>query len=681
MENMLCVYCIYDPDGVADEYIFHQLDSLLPHVAHFAIVCNGQMEPRYLERLRNYTPDVFVRENTGYDGTAYRDTLLDFLGMERVLRFDSLLLMNDTCYGPLFPLSAVFREMDGRDLDFWGITAQAEVEVVSRTAGKSHVARHIQGYFLVANHRLLHSGDFRLFWEQLPPITTHEDAVLHFEMGFTDQFAARGYRWGTYVDALHFCTEDHVSTFPNFIYHDFDVLVQGGKSPFVKKRHFAFNLSDIFFYSYGENPRKTLEYIRRHTAYDENLILNNLIRCGNLADLYRTLHLDYILPSRAANAPNALAGKQVLAAVYISRPELVSHLMEYLRGLPAGVDLWAIPATAALGAELEHRFQQHGISGRITPPANSPWRALLECCGGAAARYDLFCFAPDTDGAPEEAAAYPVYPHVSRSLANMVFENTLKSGAFVENVAACFAENPKLGFLGVPRPYFGHYYKDYVDAWAGHYGAVEQLAGQLGLQCRLTPDKQPVSVLPAFWCRPAALAAIFAHRFAAGALADENVQAALARLLPYAAQHAGYYSGVVMSDGDAALQAVNLEYMATSPLCAPQGHFYAQTRFANEFEILQFCRRYPKIYIYGAGACARHSFRFAMAEMQTFLGFVVSDGRGGQEKPYGCPVWELSNVLPGADVGMLVGMNWLNQLEAAPLLREKGFENLLFVRE
>ena len=41
--------------------------------------------------------------------------------------YDEVLLVNQTCYGPVFPFSELFGEMEKRDCDFWGVSAHAEM--------------------------------------------------------------------------------------------------------------------------------------------------------------------------------------------------------------------------------------------------------------------------------------------------------------------------------------------------------------------------------------------------------------------------------------------------------------------------------------------------------------------------------------------------------------------------
>ncbi|MEG0370159.1 MAG: rhamnan synthesis F family protein, partial [Hungatella sp.] len=216
----LGIFVFYDQDGIVGNYVYYLLDEISQWVHHLVIVCNGKLSAEGSERFHQYTEDVFVRENSGYDGTAYKEVILNLYGIDKVREFDELLLFNDSCYAPMYPFEAVFDKMESDDIDFWGIT---EYESVS-----NHIAKHIQAYFICIHSRMLHSPEFREFWNTMEPIYEYEDAVRHFEIKFTTYFSENGYHWRTLIGES-----------PYILYYDGYEMMKYHHCPFVKRKNYT----------------------------------------------------------------------------------------------------------------------------------------------------------------------------------------------------------------------------------------------------------------------------------------------------------------------------------------------------------------------------------------------------------------------------------------------------------
>ena len=87
---------------------------------------NGPLSRDSEIKLQRVVDDVVLRPNVGFDVSAYKEGLerIDYNGEGL---YDEVLLVNHTCYGPVFPFSELFEEMEGRDCDFWGVSAHAEM--------------------------------------------------------------------------------------------------------------------------------------------------------------------------------------------------------------------------------------------------------------------------------------------------------------------------------------------------------------------------------------------------------------------------------------------------------------------------------------------------------------------------------------------------------------------------
>ena len=109
---------------ILDDYIIFMLREVRRFTSRLIVTINGSLSQGELNKIIDVTDTVIQRANKGYDCGAYKDTIENCIGWEEILKYDELLLMNDSCFGPLYDLNELFESMKSRNLDFWGITEQ-----------------------------------------------------------------------------------------------------------------------------------------------------------------------------------------------------------------------------------------------------------------------------------------------------------------------------------------------------------------------------------------------------------------------------------------------------------------------------------------------------------------------------------------------------------------------------
>src|SRR5262245_30471406 len=100
--NRCAIVFFYDPEGIVDEYMHYLVASLRPLCSYILFVANGAIRIADEERLRGVTDDILCRPNEGFDAWAYKAGL-ERIGRQMLAAFDETLLLNHTCYGPIFP--------------------------------------------------------------------------------------------------------------------------------------------------------------------------------------------------------------------------------------------------------------------------------------------------------------------------------------------------------------------------------------------------------------------------------------------------------------------------------------------------------------------------------------------------------------------------------------------------
>lgn len=106
--NRLIVY-FWDADGIVDNYVIHALTSLHDYASKIVVVVNGHVNEDGLNKLRSVSNTLILRDNYGLDAWAYK-AAFEQLGYEYIASFDEVLVTNFTLYGPVIPLSDMFKK-------------------------------------------------------------------------------------------------------------------------------------------------------------------------------------------------------------------------------------------------------------------------------------------------------------------------------------------------------------------------------------------------------------------------------------------------------------------------------------------------------------------------------------------------------------------------------------------
>lgn len=123
------VFVIYDKQGIVDEYCIHIIRELKSVCDDVVVVCNGTITNGSMAALQKETSRIFIRENKGYDALAYKYGIETAIGWNALESYDELLLLNDSFYGPFWPLTDIVEDMEKRKVDFWGLTGQVPMKI------------------------------------------------------------------------------------------------------------------------------------------------------------------------------------------------------------------------------------------------------------------------------------------------------------------------------------------------------------------------------------------------------------------------------------------------------------------------------------------------------------------------------------------------------------------------
>ena len=167
---------------------------------------------------------LITRPNFGFDFASWSVALKSTVLNDPNLHPSQIILVNNSMYGPLFPLAPILDELAGRG-DIFGFTASREF------------SPHLQSYFLGFNQKTIESPEFRTFWTRRFGGVSKWSTIFRLELTWERFFVRRGFVSAVFVED----TRNFYRNPLTFLWKD---LVSAG-FPLVKKSLFTYNYDSI----------------------------------------------------------------------------------------------------------------------------------------------------------------------------------------------------------------------------------------------------------------------------------------------------------------------------------------------------------------------------------------------------------------------------------------------------
>lgn len=289
----VAVFATHDSQGIVDEYILFCLKELKNVADDIIVVSNHELS--LLQKKKLYMATTIIeRDDEGYDVGGYC-AAINFLKKKELLsKYDEMIIMNDSVFGPFYPFDEMFNEMDKKpELDFWGITYRGE----SNFDGSDAIyPRHIQLYFYVIRKRMLHSKIFEEYWNHiLDKITDFRSAIINYEFKFTKYFEDNGFIWDVYCKTPEYDTEKIAHNLSPYHYCTAE-LIREKRCPLMKRKLFTGDFIDARFTNKSD-AKNALKFVMQNTKYDTNLIWKHILRVYPIATVMHSMQMTEIISS------------------------------------------------------------------------------------------------------------------------------------------------------------------------------------------------------------------------------------------------------------------------------------------------------------------------------------------------------------------------------------------------
>lgn len=558
--NRVAVFLFYDKDGIVDEYITVLLKDLKKSVSRIVIVCNGKLQSEGRRKFEEITSEILVRENKGFDVWAYKEGI-EYIGWDDLEKYSELVLLNYTMFGPFYPFSEMFDEMNKRSVDFWGITKHYGTEE-DWTGGHmkyGYIPDFIQSFFIVVRKKMFTSYEFKRYWDKMRPIGSYIESMAYHEGIFTKDFCDSGFTCDVYINTDDLKEHTQAPT----TYTPLELLKR--RCPIVKRKVFFDYYSYYLQFNTGEVGIETYEFIRDNLNYNTNLIWDNILRTSHQADIKKNMQLNYVLPLRFSSNKDYL-NRNIALIMHLYFEDLLEECLQYAKSITPNTDVYITTNSEKKKEAILDVFKElkcNKFEVRVIENRGRDVSSLLVACKDILLQYDYVCFAHD-----KKTSQIKPYS-VGASFMYKCFENILGSREYVENIINTFEENPKLGLLTPPPPNHGVYYSTIGLEWSNNFINTKNLMKRLGIEhVPLDSSKEPIAPLGTmFWFRPKALKKLIEYNWEYKDFPEEpndmdgTLLHAIERVYPLVIQSEGFYPGWVMSDKLARIEITNLNYM------------------------------------------------------------------------------------------------------------------------
>lgn len=440
----LLLYVHFNKYNRVSSHVYYQLTKMRPLFSKVVFISNSSInEQDYHKIVELRLMDQFIqRENIGFDFAAWRDGMTA-VGFEELATYDSVTIMNDTCFGPLWDIKDYYLEYESDDsVDFWGLTNNRATPKSRYTQG---FREHIQSYFITFKKSVIVSPEFKNFWENVKNYTNVQDVIDNYETQVTTKFLDAGFKYKVIFNTVN---EDasHMLHADFSFYHPTAILSH--RVPFIKVKAID-NNQHITPY--------LLDEIAKQSDYPVDLIVSHMSEI-NFPDFKYLLARKYVQTA----APVSLSDKKIAVHLHVFYVDLLEDFLGAFKNFHFAYDLFITTDNDTKKSEIEAILNQNAKNARIFVTGNIgrdilPMLKLKEYLS----EYDYIGHFHTKKSKEADFWA-------GESWRNELIDMLIKPA---DNILANFA-NDKLGLVIADIPTFFRYNK-IVDAWNEHLIAPE----------------------------------------------------------------------------------------------------------------------------------------------------------------------------------------------------------------
>lgn len=181
------VFAMFSDDGTIPDTTIYYLKGLKNIAHNIILIADNPIFKSEIDKVKDLVCYCCFERHKEYDFGSYKRGYLWAKNKGILDNTTELIFCNDSCYGPVFPFSEMFDDMEGRKVDFWGICANKTIRY------------HLQSYFLVFNYSVFTSTVFVDFIKSIKKEKNYIDIILKYETQLTELLSNSGFVYDSYI--------------------------------------------------------------------------------------------------------------------------------------------------------------------------------------------------------------------------------------------------------------------------------------------------------------------------------------------------------------------------------------------------------------------------------------------------------------------------------------------------
>ncbi|HOV13265.1 MAG TPA: rhamnan synthesis F family protein [Spirochaetota bacterium] len=486
--NRLLIFVHYNLYDDLSSYVLKMLESVCSLYSKIVFVSNSKINEGHLILLDKLCDKILQRENKGFDFGAWKDAILDEK-LENIANYDSVTLINDTCFGPIFDINDVFKKMENLKVDFWGITDyKASDDGMPPSGGP--IDEHIQSYFMVFNNNVLKSKYFIDFWNNLEYLKNVNYVIQNYETKLTKYLSEAGFKYDVYLRTKEF----------NFEYNDLmirypDVVIKK-KVPFVKIKSFQ----------YFKHPRYILNLIKENTNYDLELINEHFYKITNPNISYKTTNKTVVGNTHKENIKYEHKPK-IAIHFHVYYPDVfIKYLNSFRNNNINFIDFYISTDSIEKKLKIDGLLKEYSLHNNLKEIiiVENRGRDVLPWISNFKKINDDY----DIVGHFHAKKTYWADEWIGASWQDDILDCLIKP---INEIIFLLETNKNLGIVIPDIPYYYGKICD-VDTWGGNKGLCQTLWDKMNLKKNIDFQSLEIPIMSygtMFWYKPSALKPLF----------------------------------------------------------------------------------------------------------------------------------------------------------------------------
>lgn len=394
--------------------------------------------------------------------------------------------------------------------------------------------------------------------------------------------------------------------------------------------------------------------------------------------------MNYILSSKNVKIKNKY---RICVLIHLHYDDSVNKYRNYIKNIPEHIDI------LISYSNLEVFYQMQNIASEVKNKfiyiekknRGRDISALLVAAKKELLKYDIICFVHDKKSKNE------IMKKDTEEWAYSLWENTLSSKEYIENVVSIFENDNRVGVL-VPPLYFGEYFlAEYINQWGNNYNILVELLKETGVTKIPSKDSIIKAFGTVFWARTNALRKLFNRKWKYEDFDEEplsidgTISHAIERSICFYAEDVGYECHTIMTKqyADVRMQqmqnALFYSFDIISRNLGCKNLFEIKNYEKQKKDMREFCSRFNKVYIYGAGIYGKDCLKILQIINIRPSAFVVSSKKNYVSKIADIQVVELQKCELDGDTGIIVAVSKKNRSEILDMLTDKIKQNNIYI--